>query len=154
AAGTRPAVRIDGFASTDGPQALNWTLSCDRAAAVARELESPSSGAPGIPNSLIDIFAQGETSEFGSALEPNRRATISANLAAPPPPACANPGVSRALDLQPVFLRTDPADPAPTGASWTRRLNEANAIWGKLGVTFVELTPVTIDTPLKTAGTT
>jgi len=68
------------------------------------------------------------------------------------PPACANPGVSRSLDLQPVFLRTDPADPAPTGNTWTTRFNTSNDVWGKLGVTFVELAPVTIDTPLKTAG--
>lgn len=153
AAGTNPVVRVDGFASTDGPQPTNWTLSCNRASAVARELETPSSGAPGIPNQFIDVFAQGETSEFGATLAPNRRATISANLAVPPPPpACAHPGDSRTLDLQPVFLRTDATDTAPTGVSWTRRFNEANAIWGKLGITFTELTPLTIDTPLKTNG--
>lgn len=150
AAGTNPPVRVDGFASTDGPEPTNWTLSCNRASAVARELETPSSGVPGIPNQFIDVFSQGETSEFGTALEPNRRATISANLT--PIPACANPGDSRTLDLQPVFLRTDPADAAPTGVSWTRRFNEANAIWGKLGVTFVEIAPMTVDTPLKTTG--
>ena len=86
AAGTNPAVRVDGFASTDGPQSTNWTLSCNRASAVARELETPSSGASGIPNQFINVLAQGETSEFGSALEANRRATISANLAVPPVP--------------------------------------------------------------------
>lgn len=71
-----------------------------------------------------------------------------------PAPACADPGESRTLDLQPVFLRTDPADAAPTGTTWTPRFNEANQIWGKLGVTFNELSPVTLDTPLKTAGAT
>lgn len=65
-----------------------------------------------------------------------------------------HPGDSRTLDVQPVFLRTDPADHAPTGASWPRRFSEANRIWGKLGVVFNELTPVTIDTPLKTTGST
>ncbi|MBZ5684093.1 MAG: DUF4157 domain-containing protein [Acidobacteriia bacterium] len=152
AAGADRAVRVDGFASTDGPQPLNWTLSCDRASAVARELESPSSGAPGVPNSLIQVFAQGETSEFSTALEPNRRATISADLSAPP--ACANPGDSRSLDLQPVFLRTDPTDASPTGTSWGGRLGEANTIWGKVGVTFNDLGPITLDTPLKSSGTT
>jgi len=150
AAGSDRPVRVDGFASTDGPQPLNWTLSCDRASAVALELESPSSGGSGIPNSLIQVFSQGETSEFSTALEPNRRAIISADLSAPPP--CANPGDSRVLDLQPVFLRTDPADASPTGVSWARRLNEANVIWGKLGVTFNDLGAITIDTPLKTAN--
>ena len=53
-----------------------------------------------------------------------------------------------------MFLRTDPADASPTGTSWATRLASANAIWGKLGVTFVELAPLTIDTPLKTAGDT
>lgn len=67
-------------------------------------------------------------------------------------PTCANPGVSRTLDLQPVFLRTDAADASPTGTSWPGRLNEANAIWGKVGVTFNDLGSVTVDTPLKTGG--
>jgi outer membrane protein OmpA-like peptidoglycan-associated protein len=151
AAGANRDVRVDGFASIDGQQALNWTLSCDRAVAVAAELENPSSGAPGIPNQFLEVLANGETTQFGAALPPNRRATVSADLAQP---ACANPGVSRSLDLQPVFLRTDPTDAAPTGGSWTRRFNESNAIWGKLGVMFVELTPITIDTPLKTSGGT
>ena len=86
AVGTNPTVRVDGFASTDGPQSMNWTLSCNRASAVIRELETPSSGDPGIPNQFIEIFAQGETSEFGAGLGPNRRATIRANLTVPPPP--------------------------------------------------------------------
>lgn len=154
AAGADDAVRVDGFASVDGDDPLNWRLSCQRAQAVVTELETPSSGGAGIPNTFIEFFMQGETSEFSaSSLPENRRATIAADLSAPPPPVCANPGVARSLDVQPVFLRTDPSDAAPTGTTWTRRLNQANAIWGKVGVTFVELTPVTIDTPLKTNGT-
>ena len=121
---------------------------------VGSELNAPSGGSPGVPANFIDVFAQGETSEFSTALEPNRRATISADLSAPPPPTCANPGVARDLDVQPVFLRTGPTDPSPTGTTWTRRFNEANAIWGKLGVTFHDLGAVTIDTPLKTTGST
>ena len=156
AAGTNPPVRVDGFASTDGAQSLNWTLSCNRAEAVVNELTHPSGGGSGIPSGSIDKFAQGATSEFSAtSLEQNRRATISANLAAPPPPpTCKNPGVARSLDLQPVFLRTDPTDATPTGTSWTRRFNESNNIWGKVGVTFVDLGPVTVDTPLKSSGTT
>ncbi len=154
AAGADDAVRVDGFASTDGPDPLNWNLSCDRALTVEGELMTPSSGAPGIPASFIETLAQGETSEFSTSLPPNRRATISADLSAPPAPACANPGVARTLDLQPVFMRTDATDIAPTGVTWTNRLNSANAIWGKLGVTFNDLGAVTIDTALKSTGAT
>jgi hypothetical protein len=68
------------------------------------------------------------------------------------PPACAHPGNSRSLDLQPVFLRTDAHDTAPTGGSWSRRLTKANAIWGKIGVSFGALAPVTVDSALKTAS--
>jgi outer membrane protein OmpA-like peptidoglycan-associated protein len=152
ATSTRPQVRVDGFASVDGPQAFNWTLSCNRAEAVMHELTHPTGGNPGIPSGSIDKFAQGATSEFSTNRDENRRATISADLSVPPLPVCANPGDSRRLDLQPVFLRTDPADASPTGSSWNRRFNEANRIWGKLGVTFNELSSVTIDTPLKTNG--
>ena len=80
--------------------------------------------------------------------EPRSRRTLS------PQPACANPGVLRSVDLQPVFFRTDPADTSPTGTTWATRLATANTIWGKIGVTFVELAPITIDTPLKTGGGT
>jgi Domain of unknown function (DUF4157) len=71
-----------------------------------------------------------------------------------PRPACANLGVSRILDLQPVFMRTDPTDASPTGVSWARRVNEANMIWGKIGVTFNALAPITLDTALKSTGAT
>jgi outer membrane protein OmpA-like peptidoglycan-associated protein len=147
-------VRIDGFASTDGPQSINWTLSCDRAKAVASELETPAGGGAGIPAGFLDIFAQGATSEFSADPEPNRRVEIRASLPVPVIPAagCANPGDKRDLDLQPVFFRTGPADPSPTGTSWSRRLNEANRIWGKVGVFFNELPALMIDTPLKTTG--
>jgi outer membrane protein OmpA-like peptidoglycan-associated protein len=150
-AGGDDPVRVDGFASTDGPEPFNWTLSCNRARTVADELEHPTAGR-GIPAHLIDVQANGETDQFGADLEVNRRATIAADLGAPPP--CANPGVLRTLELQPVFLRTDPADASPTGNTWATRFATANVIWGKIGVSFIELSPVTIDTPLKTSGDT
>jgi hypothetical protein len=80
-------VRIDGFASTDGPEPHNWDLSCSRALAAMAELLAPASpGVPGIPSGNITIFAQGETDEFSTAsLAPNRRAVIS--TPAPQPPA-------------------------------------------------------------------
>lgn len=147
-------LRLDGFASTSGPQLVNWTLSCNRALAVVTELETPSGGGPGIPAGFFDIFAQGSTNEFSADQGPNRRVTISGSLPVPviPPVGCANPGDARDLDLQPVFLRTGAADHSPTGGSWASRFAEANRIWGKIGITFHDLGPVTIDTPLKNTG--
>jgi outer membrane protein OmpA-like peptidoglycan-associated protein len=149
-AGADRRVRVDGFSSTDGPDRQNWTLSCNRAEAVTRELTNPTSGVIGIDPAFIETLAQGETDEFSNDVGGNRRALVTSDVSSPP--ACAAPGVSRSLDLQPIFLRTDPADAAPTGNSWTSRFNTSNTVWNKLGVTFVELAPVTIDTPLKTAG--
>jgi outer membrane protein OmpA-like peptidoglycan-associated protein len=91
AAGGSTPVRVDGYASPAGPDNLNWRISCGRARAVADELRRPSSGkVPGIPASLVSLFAQGETTEFSNPTGPdrdgpNRRATIS-NAPAPPPP--------------------------------------------------------------------
>jgi hypothetical protein len=65
---------------------------------------------------------------------------------------CLFPGVARTLNLQPVFLRKDPKDNKPTGATWTTRLSKANTIWGKLGVTFKALAAIIKTTPLKTSG--
>jgi hypothetical protein len=63
------------------------------------------------------------------------------------------PGNSRTVDLQPVVFRTGPADPAPTGGSWARRLGPSNTIWGKLGVHFNDTSAVVIDNAaLKTSG--
>lgn len=82
-------LRIDGFASTEGSDVVNWRLSCSRALAVATELEVPSDGSPGVSNTNIELFAQGETSEFSTSLAPNRRAVITTTGGAPAPgPAC------------------------------------------------------------------
>jgi len=150
ASGTNGPFRVDGYASTLGTDEVNWNLSCQRALSVANEIRNQ-----GVPDTLITFFAQGETSEFG-AQGNNQRADISVlGVPVPPsPPPCANPGSLRTLDLQPVFLRTDAADAAPTGGTWRARFNDSNSIWGKVGVTFVELSPITIDTPLKTSGAT
>jgi outer membrane protein OmpA-like peptidoglycan-associated protein len=147
-------LRIDGFASTKGPQSVNWTLSCNRALAVITELETPTGGGPGIPAGFLDVFAQGATDEFSADEAANRRATIRGSLPVPviPPAGCASPGAARDLDLQPVFLRTGPGDLSPTGITWPGRFAEASRIWGKLGVTLHGLGPVTIDSPLKTTG--
>jgi outer membrane protein OmpA-like peptidoglycan-associated protein len=86
AAGTRPRVRLDGFASEPGDQALNWRLSCDRVTAVKAEVMSPTADAgPGIPEGQIDTYMQGETAEFGAEAL-NRRVSFVLPNAAPPQP--------------------------------------------------------------------
>ena len=155
AAGSSPVIRVDGYASTEGGDPLNWSLSCARANAVAAELTAPSSGNPGIPGFLVDVFAQGETDEFSpTTLPPNRVGTIT-STAPLPAPVCTHPGVSRTVDLQPVFFRTGSSDSSPTGGSYNRRHAEANSIWGKLGVTFNSASAVVLDDATnKTAGST
>jgi len=72
-AGSRNDVNVDGYASVDGPQSLNWRLSCDRAESVKAELIRQ-----GVPAGRILTFAHGETTEFSSSnLEANRRAILS-----------------------------------------------------------------------------
>lgn len=89
---SRPNIRVDGFASTDGAQAHNWTLSCNRAMAVNAVLTGPTSaGAPGIPSTSVSIFAQGATAEFGAAPGGNRRATVDMAASTPTPPAPTPP---------------------------------------------------------------
>jgi len=83
--GTRSKVRIDGFASTRGKTNDNLVLSCNRVKKVEAELQKPSDLTPGIPGSLIESFAQGETDEFGSETD-NRIVTIFSPLAKPPTP--------------------------------------------------------------------
>ena len=86
-------VRVDGYASIDGPPSFNWPLSCRRAEALVNELVTPSDGSPGIPFGHIEYYAQGETNQFSPSLAPNRRAQahIPSALAALPtsPPAPA-----------------------------------------------------------------
>jgi outer membrane protein OmpA-like peptidoglycan-associated protein len=80
ASGAKDSLRIDGFASKSGPDDLNWRISCDRALSVANELRNN-----GVPDAMITIFAQGETSEFGADMN-NQRAEITI-IAAPVPPS-------------------------------------------------------------------
>lgn len=89
-AGGSDILRIDGFASVEGQELHNCPLSCDRAMAVAAELNAPSNGDPGVPSTHIEIFAQGETSIFSaSTLAPNRRVVITTTGGAPAPgPVC------------------------------------------------------------------
>jgi outer membrane protein OmpA-like peptidoglycan-associated protein len=83
-------LRVDGFASCDGPAAHNWRLSCNRAKAVAAELQNPSDKSPGVPKTHLEIVANGETDLFGSLLaRANRCVVVSSNGAPPPGPPCA-----------------------------------------------------------------
>jgi outer membrane protein OmpA-like peptidoglycan-associated protein len=108
-------LRIDGFASTDGPDAMNWQLSCDRASAVARELEAPTDGSPGVPSANLQVFAQGETSEFATGLTPNRRAVITTSGGAPAPrPGCALT-IAGPTDLDHYCAAYVPSDAAACG---------------------------------------
>lgn len=83
---TGEPVRIDGYASIDGSPGTNWPLSCSRAEAVAHALMHPSDGSPGIPASNIELYANGETDQFSTALAPNRRATVHIPSSPPAPP--------------------------------------------------------------------
>jgi outer membrane protein OmpA-like peptidoglycan-associated protein len=84
--GSTDDVTVDGWTSSDGSQAVNWRLSCERAAVVRALLD-----ARGIPTSKIRVVAHGESTEFSATdLAPNRRVVISRTPAptplAPPTP--------------------------------------------------------------------
>jgi len=101
--GKGTTVRVDGFASKPGEDALNWKLSCDRAIAVRTELVSPSGGAgPGIPDGSINLFMHGETDDFGDEAQ-NRRVTLFQPSSAP--------SDTRATPNQP----DNPPKPDPSG---------------------------------------
>lgn len=87
ARGSLDDVIVDGYASIDGPQGLNWQFSCDRAEAVKAELTRLH-----VPAGKITTLAHGETTDFSpAALPPNRRAILSTISAPPAAPACGTP---------------------------------------------------------------
>ncbi len=88
--GENDTFRIDGFASCDGAADHNWLLSCQRAQTVARELEAPTDGSPGVDAASIEVLANGETSRFStSVFALNRRVEITNQAGTPPPgPRC------------------------------------------------------------------
>jgi len=65
-------ILIHGYASTEGADGHNWSLSCDRAQAVRSELIRL-----GVPPVRIKIVAHGESTDFGTGPAPNRRAVVS-----------------------------------------------------------------------------
>jgi outer membrane protein OmpA-like peptidoglycan-associated protein len=74
AAGGTDDVLVHGYASTDGDQGPNWTLSCNRAQAVQAELIRL-----GIPAVRVDIVAHGESTDFGPGAAANRHAVVSSS---------------------------------------------------------------------------
>ncbi len=93
-AGAQIIVRVDGYASAEGPCTLNWGLSSDRVSAVTAELANPSDGSPGVAAVNLQGFSHGESNAAGPDLASNRRATISVPQLpppAPPPPVCSFP---------------------------------------------------------------
>ncbi|MBK0327761.1 DUF4157 domain-containing protein [Rhodobacteraceae bacterium F11138] len=128
ALGTSPNMRVDGFASTDGPDQTNWTLSCSRAAAVRSELAAPSDGTPGITPANLSSFAQGETSEFSPRLAQNRRATVRSDQIFAPSSCGSGARVGRAsASVQPVAIANDDGS-SPTTVP---NLQEVADIWGR-----------------------
>lgn len=73
--GANALVRLDGYASEEGSQQLNWTLSCERVNVVYRALQQPTASNSGIPGAYVERFANGVSSAFGSRVG-NRRVSI------------------------------------------------------------------------------
>jgi hypothetical protein len=76
------SVEVHGYASCDGTPDFNLDLSCTRAEAVASALGSGATPFAG----TMQKFAHGETDEFGTSLEANRRVIVKVTHAAPSPP--------------------------------------------------------------------
>jgi len=106
AGGGTGVLRVDGYASVEGGDPLNWRLACNRALMVEAELMAPSDHSAGVPWTNVEHFAHGETTEFScTSLPPNRRAVITTPGGAPAP-TCS------------VATRT--LVPAPDGTADTR----------------------------------
>lgn len=90
--GERHRVRIDGFASIDGPPALNWDLSCRRSESILNELKNPTDQSQGVPDSFVDHYAHGETDIFSAtSLAANRVGTLSLGDGTAPDPEPEEP---------------------------------------------------------------
>ncbi len=100
-------IRVDGYASTPGADRFNWTLSCNRALAVVKELKDN-----GVPAGMIDIFANGETSEFGA--QANNQAANISTTAAPASPTPTPPTPTPPTPTPPVPAPPTPTPPVPT----------------------------------------
>lgn len=95
-------VQVDGFASMDGLEDLNWRLSCEHAESVKAELI-----VQGLPAAKITSVAHGESNEFSNtALEPNRRAVITRQPSPVPPTPTPTPATP--APAPPVSPRVPP----------------------------------------------
>ena len=82
-AGGTQEIFVDGWASCEGGQELNWRLSCQRAEAVKAKLVDNK-----VNPAKITTFAHGASSEFSTSdLKPNRRAILTESALPPGPPA-------------------------------------------------------------------
>ena len=134
-------MRVDGFASTDGPDSLNWTISCRRAEAVRNELARPSDGSAGIPVAKLSVFAQGETSEFSRSLGPNRAATVRSD--APFAPISCQFGIAETRGsacIQPVLIADDDGSSPTTAPSFTA----VRDIWSRCCVDITVASAITV----------
>ncbi|MEU4419925.1 OmpA family protein [Actinoplanes sp. NPDC024001] len=124
AGGDEPRVRVDGYASTPGEDALNWTLACARADAVAAELMHPASGAPGIPAASVTTFMHRETDEFGPE-EQNRRVIIHVEPGrSGPAAASAGPVASPWWTNGPTVVRKQNVTPLGQYVTWVREVEQ------------------------------
>jgi outer membrane protein OmpA-like peptidoglycan-associated protein len=80
--GSKDFISIDGYSSVDGPQDLNWRLSCDRANAAKAELVKL-----GVPPIKIITFAHGETNRFSLILQEENRRVVLNTIQLPTPPS-------------------------------------------------------------------
>jgi outer membrane protein OmpA-like peptidoglycan-associated protein len=76
-AGVGDPIEVHGYASTTGPTAVNWDLSCRRAEAVRTALQARMT-ARGWPLPRVDVLAHGPTNVFDPAPLRNQRVVISA----------------------------------------------------------------------------
>jgi|GEM_PF-4771265 len=75
-------ITVDGYASVDGPEESNMSLSTDRAVAVQKKLLEH-----GVPAEKISLRGLGETQAFSKDYEPNRRVVLKSDAAKTAPPA-------------------------------------------------------------------
>ncbi len=102
--GANDDIRVDGFASVDGPADFNLRLSCKRAESVKKELIHQN-----VPEARVSLIAHGPTNEFSdSDASQNRRVVISSVSVNPPSPepACAD---STSISLAKDHLPATPA---------------------------------------------
>jgi outer membrane protein OmpA-like peptidoglycan-associated protein len=103
AAGGTDDVEVHGYASCDGPGDRNVQLSCNRAESVKAELVKR-----GVAT-VITTFAHGETDEFGTTLQANRKAIVSTARPKPQPASICGPDVTNWLISQVSAAKADPA---------------------------------------------